>query len=107
MPYLDFQVNQVLTAAQVNDYLMNQSVMTFADAAARTTALATPTEGMFSYLADTNALEYYDGSAWTGLDALPDQTGQNGKYLTTDGTAASWAAITTDPTPSVFLLMGA
>lgn len=41
------------------------------------------------------------------IDALPSQTGNNGKYLTTDGSAASWATITTDPTPTVFLLMGA
>jgi hypothetical protein len=30
--------------------------------------------------------------AWT-IDALPSQTGNAGKYLTTDGTLASWAAI--------------
>jgi hypothetical protein len=41
------------------------------------------------------------------ISALPSQTGNNGKYLTTDGSTASWATITTDPTPSVFLLMGA
>jgi hypothetical protein len=40
-------------------------------------------------------------------DTLPSQTGNGGKYLTTDGSAASWATITTDPTPSVFLMMGA
>jgi hypothetical protein len=27
--------------------------------------------------------------------------------LTTNGTAAAWASIVTDPTPSVFMLMGA
>ena len=41
------------------------------------------------------------------IDALPSQTGNSGKYLTTNGTTASWAAIITDPTPSVFMLMGA
>ena len=42
-------------------------------------------------------------------EALPSQTGQAGKYLTTDGTDASWEAIEVggDPTPQVFLLMGA
>jgi hypothetical protein len=39
--------------------------------------------------------------------ALPSQSGNGGKYLTTNGSAASWATITTDPTPSVFPLMGA
>jgi len=41
------------------------------------------------------------------IDALPSQTGNGGKYLTTDGTNASWDTITTDATPSVFMLMGA
>jgi hypothetical protein len=43
----------------------------------------------------------------TNLEGLPPQSGNNGKYLTTDGTTASWATITTDPTPTVFMLMGA
>ena len=29
------------------------------------------------------------------VDALPDQTGQSGNYLTTNGTAASWGAVAT------------
>ena len=47
------------------------------------------------------------GVKWSTLDALPSQTGNSGKYLTTDGSSASWGTITTDPTPTVFLLMGA
>jgi hypothetical protein len=41
------------------------------------------------------------------ISSLPSQAGNAGKYLTTNGTAASWATITTDPTSTVFLLMGA
>lgn len=36
------------------------------------------------------------GGVYTALqnvDSLPDQTGQSGKYLTTNGTSASWAAV--------------
>ena len=40
------------------------------------------------------------------ITGLPSQTGNDGKYLTTDGSSASWATITTDPTPTVFLLGG-
>ena len=125
---------EVLAAADVNGYLMDQTVMVFDDATARSSAIATATEGMATYLKDTNTLELYDGSSWFSadseipsqsgnadkylttdgtalswgeVDALPSQTGNDGKYLTTDGTAASWATITTDPTPSVFLMMGA
>ena len=45
--------------------------------------------------------------SWGTVDALPSQTGNSGKYLTTNGTSASWASIVTDPTPSIFMLMGA
>ena len=38
---------------------------------------------------------------------LPSQSGASGKYLTSNGTSASWSAITTDPNPSIFMLMGA
>ena len=37
-----------------------------------------------------------DGSQLTGIDALPSQSGNSGKYLTTDGSAASWAVLDTD-----------
>jgi hypothetical protein len=49
-----------------------------------------------------------NGSAasWATVDALPSQTGNGGKYLTTDGSTASWAVITTDPTPTVLMLGG-
>lgn len=39
----------------------------------------------------TGALPALDGSALTGIDSLPSQSGQSGYYLTTDGTTASWA----------------
>jgi chemotaxis protein histidine kinase CheA len=49
-----------------------------------------------------------NGSAasWATVDALPSQTGNSGKYLTTNGTTASWATITTDPTPTALLFGG-
>ena len=60
-----FNTGDVLTAAQVQYNLQNQTIMYFNDAAARDTALTgVLAEGMFAYLADTNATVYYDGSAW-------------------------------------------
>jgi hypothetical protein len=67
--YKLFNTGDVLTAAQVNTYLMEQTVMVFADAAARTTALTgVVSEGMLSYLKDTNAVEVYDGANWVSSD---------------------------------------
>jgi hypothetical protein len=45
-------------------------------------------------------------ASWASVDALPSQTSNSGKYLTTDGSSASWATITTDPTPTALLLGG-
>lgn len=65
--YKLFATGDVLTAAQVNTYLQEQTVMVFADATARTTALSgVLSEGMVTYLKDTNVVEVYDGSAWIG-----------------------------------------
>ena len=65
--YIEFNTGDVLTAAQANGYLASQVVMVFASAAARTSAIASPQEGMISYLKDTNATEYYSGSAWVAI----------------------------------------
>jgi hypothetical protein len=48
----------------------------------------------------------FSSASVVGIDALPSQSENNGKYLTTDGIIASWSEITTDPTPTVFLLGG-
>ena len=66
-----FAVGEVLTANNVNTYLMQQSVMVFATAAARSTAISSPSEGMVTYLSDSNTLWYYSGSAWTEIISDP------------------------------------
>lgn len=64
-----FAAGEVLTAANVQGYLMDQSVMVFDDSTARSSAVGTAvSEGMMSYLKDTNAVEVYNGTAWAGVD---------------------------------------
>lgn len=89
--YKDFTVGQVLTSAQVDGYLMQQTIMKFADASARTTALSgVVAEGMFSYLDDTNATEYYDGSSWVSISNPGDITAVTaGTGLSGGGTSGS------------------
>ena len=88
MPIKTWTAGEVLAAADVMTYLMNQTVMTFADDAARTTAVPSPTEGMISFLLDTNALEYYDSSAWVGVSNPGDITAVTaGTALTGGGTS--------------------
>jgi len=57
-----FEAFTRLDASDVNTYLMDQSVMSFAGTAARGSAIATPVEGMTTYLEDSNVLSVYDGS---------------------------------------------
>ena len=59
-----FDAGAVLTAEQVNTFLMSQSIPVFADAAGRDAAITSPEEGQHCFLKDTDALQYYTGSAW-------------------------------------------
>jgi len=104
--YKLFNTGDVLTAAQVQNNLQNQSVMFFASAAVRdanTELTAALTEGMFCYLANTDTTQYYDGAAWqsfgtgdvTGLTAGTGITITNASgpvptiALSTNGTLTS------------------
>ena len=69
MPRKTFTAGEVLSAADVNNFLMNQSVMTFAGTAARGSAIGTAVEGMLTYLEDTNTFQYWSGSAWAAIPA--------------------------------------
>jgi hypothetical protein len=68
MPYKIWSVNEILTAADMNDYVGNQTVLSFAGTAARATAIGTPVEGMVSYVG-SGVVEVYAGTAtgWTQI----------------------------------------
>jgi len=110
--FKEFITGEVLTAAATNGYMASQTVMVFADSTARGVAINSPQEGMFSYLKDTDALEYYSGAAWVASGASSPLTtkgdvytfstvdarlavGANDTVLTADSTTATgmkWAA---------------
>jgi hypothetical protein len=75
MAYKVFTNGSVLPASDVNDYLMNQSVIVFASSAARASAITSPVEGMVTYLQDTNIYQFWNGSAWTNLVSSSVGTG--------------------------------
>jgi hypothetical protein len=94
--YKDFVTGDVLTAGDVNGYLM-QGVLVFANAAARTAAITSPQEGQFSYLKDTNTTEYYTGSAWAAVGG-----GASGgmTLLNAGGTTLATGTTTVNITPT-------
>jgi hypothetical protein len=65
-----FTAGEVLAAADVNSFLMDQTVMSFAGTAARGSAIGTATEGMTTYLEDSKRLDFYTGSAWVPASGL-------------------------------------
>jgi hypothetical protein len=84
MPRKVFTAGEVLAAADVNSFLMDQTVMTFAGTAARGSAIGTATEGMVTYLTDIDALSVYNGTQFI----------TNRPIMTFAGTAARGSAIT-------------
>jgi hypothetical protein len=104
--YKLFNTGDVLTAAQVNTYLMEQSIMRFATTAARNTALSgVLAEGMVCYIDADNNLYKYTGSSWVNITASPLTTkgdlytystadarlaaGSNGQQLVADSSATT------------------
>lgn len=60
MAFKTFTAGSVLTAADVNDYLMEQVVITCTSG----TRPGSPNEGMTIYETDTDYIQVYSGSAW-------------------------------------------
>jgi hypothetical protein len=58
-----FVAGEILQAAELQGYAVDQSVMVFNDSTARTAAIPTPAEGMVSYLKDTDQVQVYT-TAW-------------------------------------------
>ena len=72
--FKDFVTGEVLTAADVDGYLM-QNIWVFASTAARDAAVTAPAEGNFAFTKDTDSLWYYNGAAWVASGATGDIEG--------------------------------
>jgi len=72
-----FNAGDVLTAAQVQGFLQDQTIFVYSGTAARGTGVASPSEGMFAYLTDTNALTFYDGANWSTYGIVAGGTALN------------------------------
>ena len=82
--FKDFTTGEVITAADVDGYLM-QGIWVFASAAARDAAVTSPQEGNACYLKDTNQVLTYSGSAWVAVGG--------GSPLTTKGDLYTFSTV--------------
>jgi len=84
VPRKVFVAGEILTAADVNANLMDQAVMVFDDAAARTTAIPSPIEGMVTYIKSPKAVQRYNGTDWvsgiSGFTASETITATNASW---------------------------
>lgn len=103
MPRKVFVAGEILTAADVNTNLMDQAVMSFAGTAARGSAIPSPTEGMVSYLADSDRLEIYT-NVWeplaVGIGPNVVQTVKTDTFSTTSTSYTQVTGMTATITPS-------
>jgi len=79
----EWAADDVLSAADLEGYLMDQAVTIWANSSARNSGILAPIEGQISYLQDTNIFQAYSGSAWVDQNSL----GGTATYATTSGTA--------------------
>jgi hypothetical protein len=70
MPRKIFVAGEILTAADLQANAVDQSVMVFDDSAARGSAIPSPSEGMVTYLKDTDNVEQYNGAAFVPVGGL-------------------------------------
>lgn len=80
--FRDFTAGSILTASQVDTFLMHQAVMRFTTTSAADTALgANKAEGMVVYATSTDTLHIYNGAAWIPVaEALGSGTGYMGAW---------------------------
>jgi len=99
MPIKKFVDAEILTADEVNTYLMDQTVVVFENAAARDAAFSTvnaalPTRGdggRLCYLKNTAVIQYWNGTTWVDSSSFttPDDSITNAKVNTSAAIALS------------------
>lgn len=88
-----FVAGEVLTASNINSFLMSQVVAIFANASARDVAIPSPIQGNLVYLQDLDEVQKWNGSAWVPLVQVTPSGFTDREVIT--ATNSSW------PVPSL------
>jgi hypothetical protein len=96
------------TFTTVEASIAKKGTNNFLNPSARDSAIPSPVAGTMCLIRQDgsgntiNQLQYYNGSSWVSF--IPDQTGNSGKVLQTDGIITSWQNI--NSLPDTIMLMG-
>lgn len=93
---------EILTAADLNGYLMQQAVPRFATTGARSTAIPSPATGQLSYVTGVG-VQVYNGTAWALIEPSAQEQGASyftgGAAVTSSGSTetamSTWTSATT------------
>jgi hypothetical protein len=94
--YKNWAANDILAAADLNGYVADQVVMYFANAAARSAAITSPTAGMVSFRADDSVIEFYNGSTWVSLSSATTINASDVINTVTASTATAYTVAEAD-----------
>jgi hypothetical protein len=101
--YRTFASGEVLTANNVQTYLMDQAVQVYAGTAARASAVPSPSAGMVAYSTATG-LQVFDGSAWVNVGGVgygEATGGQSTATITVGGESYTLLTFTSSSTLTV------
>ena len=70
MAYKVFTNGSTLQASELNENLMQQSIATFSNSAARSAAITSPVAGQMTYLIDSDEYESWDGGSWVSVASI-------------------------------------
>ena len=102
--YRSFVPGEILTSSNLQGYAVDQSTMVFASSAARTTALAAPSQGMVSWLNDS-------GTAWQYFELYNASSNPGGAvaagWYPMPGSGIFYGTATKSTTTSVTETLGA
>ena len=108
LAYADMRV-AALTASSITIGDVSNTEFSYLDGVTSSIQTQLNTKAVYPTLTGNNGnFLTTDGSttSWAVISQVPAQANNAGKYLTTNGTAASWATIE-DQVPNIFMMMGA